>query len=187
MSTTSTNNGFSGEVISDDYLSMRQRYGVDEVPGRKMGKFSPLCEDKKPQFFSMKTQLVTDGRSVNPLAETENLWAWIKVYASGGENTLHAHNNEDHMFVILQGTAIFHGPKGEKKEIGSNEGIMLPAGALYNFTCTSTEPLVLLRVGSRAHSGDLRDRVGNDGMPLPGGSKRNKFKPPVYADGKFFG
>ena len=55
----------------------------------------------------------------------------------GGENTLHAHNNEDHMFVILQGTAIFHGPKGEKKEIGSNEGIMLPAGALYNFTCTS--------------------------------------------------
>ena len=38
----------------------------------------------------------------------------IKVYASGGENTLHAHNNEDHMFVILQGTAIFHGP-GVKK------------------------------------------------------------------------
>ena len=95
---------------------MRQRYGVDEVPGRKMGKFSPFCEDKKPQFFSMKTQLVTDGRSVNPLAETENLWAWIKVYASGGENTLHAHNNEDHMFVILQGTAIFHGPKGEKRK-----------------------------------------------------------------------
>ena len=115
MSETSTNNGSSREIISDDYRGMRQRYGVDEVPGRQMGKFSPLCEDKKPQFFSMRTQLVTDGRSVNPLAETENLWAWIKVYASGGENTLHAHNNEDHMFVILQGTAIFHGPNDEEK------------------------------------------------------------------------
>ena len=114
MSTTSTNNGSSGEDISDDYRGMRQRYGVEEDPDRKMGKFSPLCEYKKPQFFSMRTQLVTDGRSVNPLAETENLWAWIKVYASGGENTLHAHNNEDHMFVILQGIAIFHGPNGEQ-------------------------------------------------------------------------
>ena len=81
MSKTSTNNGSSREIISDDYRGMRLRYGVDEVPGRQMGKFSPLCEDKKPQFFSMRTQLVTDGRSVNPLAETENLWAWIKVYA----------------------------------------------------------------------------------------------------------
>ena len=51
MSTTSTNKGSSGEIISDDYLSMRQRYGVDEVPGRKMGKFSPLCEDKSLNFF----------------------------------------------------------------------------------------------------------------------------------------
>ena len=64
---------------------------------------------------------------------------------------------------------------------------MLPAGTLYNFTCTMQNPLVLLRVGSRAHSGDLRDRVGNDGLPLPGGSKRNKFKPPVYAEGQFLG
>ena len=38
MSTISTNNGSSGEVISDDYSGMRQRYGVDEVPGRKMGQ-----------------------------------------------------------------------------------------------------------------------------------------------------
>ena len=101
MSTSAIENVTTEEVVSDDYRGMRQRYGVAEVPGRRMGKFSPLCDDKKPQFFSMKTQLVTDGRSVNPLAETENLWAWIKVYASGGENTLHAHNNEDHMFVKI--------------------------------------------------------------------------------------
>ena len=56
MSKTSTNNGSSREIISDDYRGMRLRYGVDEVPGRQMGKFSPICEDKKPQFFSMRTQ-----------------------------------------------------------------------------------------------------------------------------------
>ena len=174
------------EKISDDYTSMRQRYSVPETPNRVMGKFSPVCEKQKPEFFSLKTQMVTDGRSVNPLAETENLWAWVKVYASGGENTLHAHNNEDHLFVILQGRAIFHGPNDEKKELGRNEGIMLPAGALYNFTCVSENPLVLLRVGARANEGDLRDRVGIDRMALPGGSKKNKFKAPVYADGIFF-
>ena len=186
MNFEKTKDAFNNEPIKDDYSSMRERYGVKNISGRKMGKFSPLCHEKKPEFFSLKTQLVEDGRSVNPLAETENLWAWIKVYASGGENTLHAHNNEDHLFVILQGSAVFHGPNGEKKQISKNEGIMLPAGALYNFSCTSEEPLVLLRAGARAHVGDLRDRVAADGNPLPGGSKKNKFKPPVYAEGKFF-
>lgn len=174
------------QTIDDSYRAMRARYGVDDVPGRKMGKFSPLSEETKPEFFSLRTQLVSDGRNINPLAETDNLWAWIKVYASGGENTLHAHKNEDHMFLVLDGEATFFGPGDTERRVTRNEGLMLPAGTLYRFCCTSEEPLVLLRVGARAHDGDLRDRVGGDGLPLPGGSKKNKFKPPVYAEGKFF-
>lgn len=174
------------QPIDDSYRAMRARYGVPDSTDREMGKFSPISKNAKPDFFSLKTQLVSEGRSVNPLAETENMWAWIKVYASGGENTLHAHKNEDHMFVVLDGKATFFGPNGEEREVGRNEGLMLPANSIYRFCCTSEEPLVLLRVGTRAHEGDLRDRIGVDGLPLPGSSKKNKFKPPVYREGAFF-
>ena len=78
----------------------------------------------KPSFFRLRTQLVDDGRSEQQMFETENMWARMKVYASGGENTLHAHMSEDHAFIILAGTATFFGPNGEEKSLGRNEGIV---------------------------------------------------------------
>lgn len=170
----------------DSYQALRNKYGIADVPGRTMGKYGPISENQKPDFFNMKTQLISDGRGIKPLAETDNLWAWIKVYSSGGENSLHAHQNEDHMFVVLSGEAVFRGPNGEEKAVGRNEGIMLPAGSIYSFVCSSEDPLVLLRVGARAGDGDLRDRRGANGAPLAGSSKENKFKRGVVDEGKFF-
>lgn len=172
--------------FDDSYDALRSRYGVEDTPGRRTGKYGPVSENGKPDFFDLRTRLVSEGRNIKPLVETDNMWAWIKVYATGGENSLHGHKNEDHMFLVLSGEATFSGPNGEERACGPNEGIMLPAGALYSFCCTSDDPLVLLRVGARAHEGDLRDRVDENGEPLPGGSKKNKFKPPVYSD-KYFG
>jgi len=174
------------KTMDDSYAAMRERYGVESTPDRRMGKYGPISENQKPDFFDLRTQLVSEGRNIKPLAETDNLWAWIKVYATGGENTLHGHKNEDHMFIVLSGEATFIGPEGEKKVCGPNQGIMLPAATLYSFCCTSEDPLVLLRVGAQAGDGDLRDRVDENGDPLPGGSKKNKFKPPVYSD-QYFG
>ena len=141
----------------------------------------------KPSFFRLRTQLLDDGRSNTPIAETENMWARLKVYASGGENTLHAHPNEDHMFIILAGQATFYGPQGEEKTLGRNEGIMLPAGSFYHFHATSVEPLVLLRIGCGANDrGDHLKRIAIDGGPLPGKSKANKWKAPVYRAGAYY-
>jgi mannose-6-phosphate isomerase-like protein (cupin superfamily) len=141
----------------------------------------------KPSFFRLRTQLVDDGRSEQQMFETENMWARMKVYASGGENTLHAHMSEDHVFIILAGTATFFGPNGEEKSLGRNEGIVLPAGSFYRFHATSQEPLVLLRVGCHTKDrGDLKDRMGIDGAPLPGKSKANKYKPPVFRPNAFY-
>jgi mannose-6-phosphate isomerase-like protein (cupin superfamily) len=141
----------------------------------------------KPSFFRLRTQLVDDGRSEQQMFETENMWARMKVYASGGENTLHAHMSEDHVFIILAGTATFFGPNGEEKSLGRNEGIVLPAGSFYRFHATSQEPLVLLRVGCHTKDrGDLKDRMGIDGGPLPGKSTANKYKPPVFRPNAFY-
>ncbi|MBT6273002.1 MAG: hypothetical protein HOI95_02580 [Chromatiales bacterium] len=97
-----------------------------------MGMYTPVTKTAERKSFSLKAQLVDDGRSLVPLAETQALWSWVKVYASGGE------------------------------------------------------PLVLLRVGAKSGGGRLAERIGEDGTPLPGGSKKNKFAPPVYREGEYF-
>jgi mannose-6-phosphate isomerase-like protein (cupin superfamily) len=154
---------------------------------QRMGQKGPLASEGRPVLFKLRAQLLDDGRSIAPVAETENMWAWIKVYASGGENTLHAHTDEDHMFVILAGEAIFYGPNGEERTLGRNDGIMLPAGTFYNFNACSDEPLVLLRIGCKGGDPNAElTRIGIDGGPLYGGSKANKSKPPVYRDGAFY-
>lgn len=146
------------------------------------------AKTKRPEatFFKLKAQLLDQGRTNTILAATDNMEARIKVYASGGENALHTHVNEDHMFVIMQGSARFYGPEGEEREIGPKEGIMIPAGAYYWFQATSEEPLVLIRVGARANPGDRQDRRNIKGGPLPGDSKANKQVEIIYRDDAYY-
>ncbi|MCH8916559.1 MAG: cupin domain-containing protein [Alphaproteobacteria bacterium] len=102
----------------------------------------------KPKFFTMAAQLLDAGNTETPLAVGEHLWLKIKVYAKGGENKLHAHPYQDHSFIVLDGRARFHGPRGEQRELARNDGIFLPAGSYYWFETIAEEPLVLLRVGA---------------------------------------
>jgi mannose-6-phosphate isomerase-like protein (cupin superfamily) len=141
----------------------------------------------KPTFFRLHAQLLDQGRSNTQLAETDNMWATLKVYASGGENGLHAHPSEDHMFVIMQGSARFFGPNDETVDLGKYQGIMLPAGAYYKFLSTSEEPLVLLRVGCQAGTGDPVGRLNINGEPMPGDSKENGRVPVIPKPDAYFG
>jgi mannose-6-phosphate isomerase-like protein (cupin superfamily) len=141
----------------------------------------------KPTIFRLHAQLLDQGRSNTQLAETDNMWATLKVYASGGENGLHAHPNEDHMFVIMQGSARFFGPNDETVDLGKYQGIMLPAGAYYKFLSTSEEPLVLLRVGCQAGTGDPVGRLNINGEPMPGDSKENGRVPVIPKPDAYFG
>lgn len=143
----------------------------------------------KPTLFSMKAQMLEQGRTDTVLACTEDLSVRLKVYASGGENELHAHPDEDHVFVILQGSARFYGPDGETQDIEANQGFMMPRGLLYRFHATSTdECLVMLRVGTPNFQKQARDdRVGRAGKPQVGDSAENKQVPAIFRDGVFFG
>ena len=140
---------------------------------------------KEPAFFKMRAQMLEKGRTNTPLARTDNMWATLKVYASGGENGLHTHPNEDHTFVVLQGKARYYDADGGHTDVGKHEGIMLPAGAYYWFEAISQEPLVLLRIGCRV-AGDGGGRLNIRGEPMPGESKENKRVPVVYREGEFF-
>lgn len=146
-----------------------------------------LLEIKTPTVFSLKGQLLAQGRTDSVLAATEDLTIRLKIYASGGENELHAHPHEDHSFMILQGSARFFGPDDEEIELGQYEGIMLPRGNLYKFFATSEEPLVMIRVGNPAHKKmPPPNRINAQGNEMKGDSKENKKVEVIFKD-EFFG
>ena len=138
----------------------------------------------KSQVFSLKTPLLSEGRSNQEVAATDLLKLRVKVYAEGGENGLHAHHDEDHSFVILQGQATFHDENDTPTVVNKYEGIMIPKGAFYYFQSTGDENLVLLRVGAgRKPGGDFR--LGTNGVALT--REENKHIDGVPIPGKFFG
>ena len=147
-----------------------------------------LSEKKTPYVFSLKGQLLEQGRTDSMLAATDDLTIRLKIYASGGENELHAHPHEDHSFMILQGSARFFGPEGEAIELGQYEGIMLPRGNLYKFFATSEEPLVMIRVGNPNYKKQPAPRrIDKDGDEMRGDSKENKAVPVIFKEDAFFG
>jgi len=138
----------------------------------------------KAEVFSLKTPLLSDGRTNKVLAQTDQLKLRIKVYAQGGENGLHTHNDEDHAFVVLQGQATFHDEAGNSTVVGKYQGIMLPRGAYYYFESSGDENLVLLRAGAgRKLEGGYR--VGTHGRPLT--REENKHINGIPIPNQFFG
>ncbi len=138
----------------------------------------------KAQIFSLKTPLLSTGQTKKVVAGTGLLKVRVKVYAEGGENALHAHFDEDHSFIILQGQATFYDKEGNTNVVNQYEGIMLPKGTYYYFQSTGNENLVLLRVGAGRKPGD-ENRLGTQGRPLT--AEENKRIPGVPIPGEFFG
>lgn len=153
--------------------------------------------------FSMRNQpLLEQGTTYDSLATAENLWAAIKVYASGGENALHSHAGEDHIFVIMQGKATFTFADGRTRVVRQHDGVMIPKNVQYKFEADEAENLVLLRVGGGERTvkgladltpfGTPKDVVKQtsfaDGSVKVGDAKRNgeSGKIRVYAEGKRF-
>lgn len=141
--------------------------------------------DKTPQLFRLRTQLLSKGRSDYVLARTDLMSIRIKCYAWGGENALHAHPAEDHAFIVLEGAARFVGKDGEISVLTKNQGIMLPKGTYYRFESCGDVPLVLLRVGAAKEKIKV-SRINPEGRPLPGNSRENKHEEGVPIEGRYF-
>ena len=141
----------------------------------------------KPEFFSLKTAYLSEGRTNTFLARTDLLRLMVKVYAEGGENAMHTHTREDHAFIVLEGQATFHDADDNPTVVGQHQGIMLPAGAYYYFQSTGDTNLVLLRVAaSTGPQGGGGSRLSPDGKPLSGFSEENNHVDGVPIPGKFF-
>ena len=103
----------------------------------------------------------------------------------GGENGLHMHPNEDHTFIVLQGSARYYDADGGYTDVDKHAGIMLPAGTYYWFEATSKEPLVLVRsaAGRRPRPVRPAEHPRRADARRPRGEQR---VPVVYREGEFF-
>jgi mannose-6-phosphate isomerase-like protein (cupin superfamily) len=174
---------------------------MDDVRTQEQKKATVAAD--KAVVVSMRNQpLLEQGTTYDSLATCENLWAAVKVYASGGENALHAHAGEDHLFVIMQGKATFTFGDGRTQVVRQHDGVMIPKNVTYKFEADEAENLVMLRVGggqrtvtgldhltpfgtpqdvkAQTSFADGTHKIGND-VKNGESSKRR-----VYAQGKFF-
>lgn len=114
--------------------------------------------------FSLRNLPLLDGGATMDLVGlAPMLWAHSKVYSAGGENALHSHDVEDHVFLVLQGRATFFFADGSQSEVRAFEGVTIPRGVKYRFHADETEGnLVLFRVGAAAigNSADLDPKFG---------------------------
>lgn len=139
----------------------------------------------KPQIVQLKTQLVSQGHTRKLLAETDLMTLRIHCYAPGiGENALHAHMNEEHIFLVLDGTAQFSGLEGEIARVTRHQAIVLPKGCFYQFSNCGTDSLVMARVGANKDVDDYR--IAPDGTRIPGRTHEQGYVAPVLIENAFF-
>jgi mannose-6-phosphate isomerase-like protein (cupin superfamily) len=125
------------KLKSDMTLEERARIGITET----------LTEDG---VFSFRTALLKQGITSDLRAKTDHLTITLKVYANGGENEMHSHAAEDHVFFVLAGQATFHiGTDENVKVLNAFEGVMLPKDTEYWFQSSSEGNLVMLRAGAK--------------------------------------
>ena len=136
-----------------------------------------------PQLFDLRIPLLKKGRSHKVVAQTDIMNVAMKCYAEGGENALHTHLEEDHVFVIMDGKARFFDKDGELATLGKHQAILAPKGWYYYFESCGDRPLIMLRFGAYVKK---PARMGVDGREMPPDSPENKHVPPVPIPGAYF-
>ena len=138
--------------------------------------------------FDIAGPYLSKGRVNIDLAKEDVLWLSLKINAEGGENAIHAHSQEEHSFIVLEGEVTFFDEKGKETKLHKYQGIMIPKGAYYRYLNTGGENLFLLRVGAKLGKQDNQEtRLRTDGTPLPSYSAENHHIEGVPVPGKTFG
>jgi mannose-6-phosphate isomerase-like protein (cupin superfamily) len=142
------------------------------------------ADAKLKKFDASSIDADADYVVTEPLAVADNLWVHSKVYPSGGENSLHKHPLEDHIFFVVSGEAMFYDAEDELVRLGPSSGVLIPKGVAYRFHSSGDEPLVALRIGGAprdasdasidaAFPAPMAVRTRPDGTPFPGDDPDN--------------
>jgi mannose-6-phosphate isomerase-like protein (cupin superfamily) len=99
------------------------------------------------------------------LAKGQRLITHAMVIPQGGELDFHAHLNEEHIFIVINGEAQFEFANAQvSMRLGQLQSVLIPPGCYYRFCSVGKEKLVLTRVATIR--GLDAKRVGLDGKSL---------------------
>lgn len=142
--------------------------------------------EKPPEILSLRTQLVSAGHTKHLLAKTDMMTFHVHCYGpKGGENGLHAHVEEDHIFVCLEGEAQFRGLDGLLPPLKKHQALFLPKGCMYSFSNETDSPLIMIRFGA-SPKGYASSRLDPDGKPIAGRGQQHGAIKPVLIPGAYF-
>ena len=124
----------------------------------------------KAEVFDLKIPLVAKGMTRDLLAQGDHSTFRIHCYSpnQGEVHGLHAHIDEEHLFVILGGVANFSSIDGELPQLGKYQALWLPKGCFYEFVNPGPDPLVVLRFGATREKMTSGLRLTPGGEPIAG-------------------
>ena len=90
-----------------------------------------------------------------------NFRSWMLYFVPGDGTDIHYHANPE-TFLVLSGSGVVEGLKGEERPIRKNEVLFLEAKDYYQITNNGTEPLVLFGNRSEGFGGPHVKEDGSD-------------------------
>lgn len=112
------------------------------------------------EFVNLDEMMATKKRNVR-LFGTDNFRSWMLYFVPGDGTDMHYHANPE-TFLVLSGTGVVKGIKGEERTIQKNEVVFFAAKDYYQITNTGTEPLVLFGNRSEGFGGPHIKADGSD-------------------------
>lgn len=117
------------------------------------------------KVFTFLNDEILGGKGDLVVPGTSGLSGVIKRYIEGGENTMHCHHDQDHVFYVLQGQATFHLEKDENVVVANQyDAVLLPRMSYCWFQSSGDTKLIMLRV---SNSESNNTRLDAYGKPIP--------------------
>jgi uncharacterized cupin superfamily protein len=92
------------------------------------------------------------------LWRTKLAYTWIINCEPGLQDDMHYHENDDHMFMVLEGECTVRTPHKEVV-LKQHDAVMLESGQAYQLCNTGKARLILLGAGNSGVNGVPRSRV----------------------------
>ena len=92
---------------------------------------------------------------------TDNFRSWMLYFVPGDGTDMHYHASPE-TFLVLAGTGVVKGIKGEERPIQKDDVVFFAAKDYYQITNTGTKPLVLFGNRSEAFGGPHIKADGTD-------------------------
>ena len=105
-------------------------------------------------------EMISTKRNIH-LFGAGNFRSWMLYFVPGDGTDMHYHTNPE-TFLVLSGSGVVKGLKGEERPIRKNEVLFLEAKDYYQITNNGTEPLVLFGNRSEGFGGPHVKEDGSD-------------------------